>query len=158
MWACPTVVRCSIGNQWLSNLTTCLASQKEMSDARLPLAYRDSCAHLLIPLNRCRRDEYYLPWKCEVRFVPATTALISRQIPRQLTNLSHFTRPSAIHTKNANTMNSKSEWLRWMNYGRPGEENEATRCLTSRFSGSYMQTSGRSISNIHGCAAGTELM
>ena len=38
-----------------------------MSDARLPLAYRDSCAHLLIPLNRCRRNEYYLPWKCEVR-------------------------------------------------------------------------------------------
>ena len=37
-----------------------------MSDARLPLAYRDSCAHLLIPLNRCRREEYYLPWKCEV--------------------------------------------------------------------------------------------
>lgn len=38
-----------------------------MSAARLPLAYRDSCAHLLIPLNRCRFDEYYLPWKCEVR-------------------------------------------------------------------------------------------
>lgn len=38
-----------------------------MSAARLPLAYRDSCAHLLIPLNRCRHEEYYLPWKCEVR-------------------------------------------------------------------------------------------
>lgn len=38
-----------------------------MSAARLPLAYRDSCAHLLIPLNRCRFEEYYLPWKCEVR-------------------------------------------------------------------------------------------
>lgn len=37
-----------------------------MSDAKLPLAYRDSCAHLLIPLNRCRYEEYYLPWKCEV--------------------------------------------------------------------------------------------
>ena len=37
-----------------------------MSDARLPLAYRDSCAHLLIPLNRCRFEQYYLPWKCEV--------------------------------------------------------------------------------------------
>lgn len=43
-----------------------LATRQEMSDARLPLAYRDSCAHLLIPLNRCRQDEYYLPWKCEV--------------------------------------------------------------------------------------------
>lgn len=38
-----------------------------MSAARLPIAYRDSCAHLLIPLNRCRFEEYYLPWKCEVR-------------------------------------------------------------------------------------------
>jgi len=38
-----------------------------MSAAKLPLAYRDSCAHLLIPLNRCRFDTYYLPWKCMVR-------------------------------------------------------------------------------------------
>src|SRR4051812_14069350 len=38
-----------------------------MSEARLPMQYRDSCAHLLIPLNRCRQQEYYLPWKCEVR-------------------------------------------------------------------------------------------
>ena len=37
-----------------------------MSEARLPLAYRDNCAHLLIPLNRCRFEEYYLPWKCQV--------------------------------------------------------------------------------------------
>ncbi|PYH48674.1 NADH dehydrogenase [ubiquinone] 1 beta subcomplex subunit 7 [Aspergillus saccharolyticus JOP 1030-1] len=41
------------------------ATSQEMSDARLPLQYRDSCAHLLIPLNRCRQQEYYLPWKCE---------------------------------------------------------------------------------------------
>jgi len=38
-----------------------------MRDAKVPLAYRDSCAHLLIPLNRCRYETYYLPWKCEVR-------------------------------------------------------------------------------------------
>jgi NADH dehydrogenase (ubiquinone) 1 beta subcomplex subunit 7 len=38
-----------------------------MSAAKLPIPYRDSCAHLLIPLNRCRYEEYYLPWKCEVR-------------------------------------------------------------------------------------------
>ena len=37
-----------------------------MSAARLPLPYRDSCANLLIPLNRCRQEEFYLPWKCEV--------------------------------------------------------------------------------------------
>lgn len=43
------------------------ASREEMSAAKLPIPYRDSCAHLLIPLNRCRYEEYYLPWKCEVR-------------------------------------------------------------------------------------------
>ncbi|KAN0113346.1 NADH-ubiquinone oxidoreductase-like protein B18 subunit [Hyaloscypha variabilis] len=42
-----------------------LATREAMSEARLPLAYRDSCANLLIPLNRCRYEEYYLPWKCE---------------------------------------------------------------------------------------------
>lgn len=40
------------------------ATREQMSKARLPLQYRDSCAHLLIPLNRCRFEEYYLPWKC----------------------------------------------------------------------------------------------
>lgn len=43
------------------------ATREEMREAQLPLAYRDSCANLLIPLNRCRKREYYLPWKCEVR-------------------------------------------------------------------------------------------
>ncbi|KAF9998162.1 NADH dehydrogenase 1 beta subcomplex subunit 7 ndufb7 [Entomortierella chlamydospora] len=41
------------------------ATQKEMKDARLPLGYRDSCAHLLIPLNKCRSETYYLPFKCQ---------------------------------------------------------------------------------------------
>ncbi|KAK3722451.1 hypothetical protein LTR37_002443 [Vermiconidia calcicola] len=41
------------------------ATREEMSAARLPLAYRDSCAHLLIPLNKCRYDNYFLPWRCE---------------------------------------------------------------------------------------------
>ncbi|KAF2424890.1 hypothetical protein EJ08DRAFT_594762, partial [Tothia fuscella] len=41
------------------------ATHEQMSAAKLPLAYRDTCAHLLIPLNRCRYEEYYLPWKCE---------------------------------------------------------------------------------------------
>ncbi|KAK6068066.1 NADH-ubiquinone oxidoreductase B18 subunit [Seiridium cupressi] len=43
------------------------ATREEMREAKLPLAYRDSCANLLIPLNRCRTDTYYLPWKCGVR-------------------------------------------------------------------------------------------
>ncbi|KAL7269820.1 hypothetical protein RUND412_007491 [Rhizina undulata] len=36
-----------------------------MAAARLPIAYRDKCASLLVPLNRCRYKTYYLPWKCE---------------------------------------------------------------------------------------------
>ena len=43
------------------------ATREEMRDAKVPLHYRDSCAHLLIPLNRCRYETYFLPWKCEVR-------------------------------------------------------------------------------------------
>ncbi|EXJ77116.1 NADH dehydrogenase (ubiquinone) 1 beta subcomplex 7 [Capronia epimyces CBS 606.96] len=41
------------------------ASREAMSEARLPMAYRDSCANLLIPLNKCRHETWYLPWKCE---------------------------------------------------------------------------------------------
>eukprot|EP00297_Palpitomonas_bilix_P023227 CAMPEP_0113881378 /NCGR_PEP_ID=MMETSP0780_2-20120614/8341_1 /TAXON_ID=652834 /ORGANISM="Palpitomonas bilix" /LENGTH=88 /DNA_ID=CAMNT_0000868225 /DNA_START=79 /DNA_END=345 /DNA_ORIENTATION=- /assembly_acc=CAM_ASM_000599 len=40
-------------------------SQKEMEDAKLDIGYRDFCAHLLIPLNKCRVQNFYLPWKCE---------------------------------------------------------------------------------------------
>jgi hypothetical protein len=46
------------------------ATRAEMSEAKLPIPYRDGCANLLIPLNKCRRDSYYLPWKCEVRVPP----------------------------------------------------------------------------------------
>lgn len=49
-----------------TRVCTIEATRKEMSDARLPLAYRDSCAHLLIPLNKCRYDNYYLNWRCQV--------------------------------------------------------------------------------------------
>jgi hypothetical protein len=35
-----------------------------MQNARLPLEWRDQCAHKLIPLRRCRVDNYYLPWRC----------------------------------------------------------------------------------------------
>ncbi|XP_020596321.1 NADH dehydrogenase [ubiquinone] 1 beta subcomplex subunit 7 [Phalaenopsis equestris] len=43
-----------------------IATQAEMVEERVPIPYRDQCAHLLIPLNRCRVKEFYLPWKCEV--------------------------------------------------------------------------------------------
>ncbi|XP_010527841.1 PREDICTED: NADH dehydrogenase [ubiquinone] 1 beta subcomplex subunit 7-like [Tarenaya hassleriana] len=42
-----------------------IATQAEMVEAKVPLSYRDQCAHLLIPLNKCRQAEFYLPWKCE---------------------------------------------------------------------------------------------
>lgn len=41
------------------------ASEAEMMKAQLPVAWRDYCAHLLIPLNRCRVDNLYLPWTCQ---------------------------------------------------------------------------------------------
>jgi NADH dehydrogenase (ubiquinone) 1 beta subcomplex subunit 7 len=41
----------------------CTAEQ--MARHRIPLAYRDYCAHLLIRLNKCREHETYMPWKCE---------------------------------------------------------------------------------------------
>lgn len=40
------------------------ATEAEMVDAKVPLAFRDSCAHLLIPLNKCRTLTSYLPWEC----------------------------------------------------------------------------------------------
>lgn len=61
------------------------ASRAQMSDAKLPIPYRDSCAHLLIPLNRCRYEEYYLPWKCEV-----STQLIRAFTRHQTHRLTYF--------------------------------------------------------------------
>ncbi|KAK8484165.1 hypothetical protein V6N13_026089 [Hibiscus sabdariffa] len=42
-----------------------IATQEEMVANKVPIPYRDQCAHLLIPLNKCRQAEFYLPWKCE---------------------------------------------------------------------------------------------
>jgi NADH dehydrogenase (ubiquinone) 1 beta subcomplex subunit 7 len=42
-----------------------IATREEMKAAKLDIGYRDFCAHLLIPLNACRRKSFYLPWKCE---------------------------------------------------------------------------------------------
>ena len=41
------------------------AAPEVMKEYRVPIAYRDSCAGLLIPLNECRKKTYGLPWKCE---------------------------------------------------------------------------------------------
>ena len=40
-------------------------TQEEMADAKVPLHLRDYCAHLYIPLLKCRKDTYYVPWKCK---------------------------------------------------------------------------------------------
>jgi NADH-ubiquinone oxidoreductase B18 subunit (NDUFB7) len=31
---------------------------------QIPLHVRDNCAHLLVDLNRCRRETLFVPWKC----------------------------------------------------------------------------------------------
>jgi NADH dehydrogenase (ubiquinone) 1 beta subcomplex subunit 7 len=38
--------------------------QEELRAAKVPLGDRDYCAHLLIPLNECRRKALYMPWAC----------------------------------------------------------------------------------------------
>lgn len=41
-----------------------VATDAEMTAARLEPAWRDYCAHLLIPLNKCRRANMSLPFRC----------------------------------------------------------------------------------------------
>jgi len=40
-------------------------TQKQMMDAQLPHHVRDYCAHELIPLNKCRRENGYMIWACK---------------------------------------------------------------------------------------------
>jgi len=41
------------------------ASQEELKANRVPLAWRDSCSALLIPLNVCRKKMMYKVWECD---------------------------------------------------------------------------------------------
>ena len=41
-----------------------IATEEEMKDARIPVAWRDYCAHILIKLNECRKDTMYQVNKC----------------------------------------------------------------------------------------------
>ncbi|KIJ98742.1 hypothetical protein K443DRAFT_680488 [Laccaria amethystina LaAM-08-1] len=41
------------------------ASQEELKAHRVPLAWRDQCSSLLIPLNLCRKQKLYKPWECD---------------------------------------------------------------------------------------------
>lgn len=65
-----------------------------MRDAKLPIQYRDNCASLLIPLNRCRFETYYLPWKCEVREQAPHRACSRRRGPTAATLAAYRSRPS----------------------------------------------------------------
>eukprot|EP01039_Chlorochromonas_danica_P003418 gene3417-3745_t len=40
------------------------ATRQEMIDNLVPLHVRDNCAGVLIPLNKCRRANFYLPFFC----------------------------------------------------------------------------------------------
>ncbi|TDL15797.1 hypothetical protein BD410DRAFT_732142 [Rickenella mellea] len=40
------------------------ASQEELKANKVPLGYRDQCSSILIGLNKCRRENNYLPWEC----------------------------------------------------------------------------------------------
>ena len=39
-------------------------THEEMKAARVPLLFRDYCAHILIPLNACRVKTWYSPFQC----------------------------------------------------------------------------------------------
>ena len=54
----------TMGSSSRENESTMKVSKEEMKKAGIDLAYRDFCAHLLIPLNECRRKSFFLPWKC----------------------------------------------------------------------------------------------
>ena len=41
-----------------------IATEQEMKDARIPVAWRDYCAHILIKLNKCRHENYYRMNRC----------------------------------------------------------------------------------------------
>lgn len=42
-----------------------IASQEDMMAAKVPLRFRDYCAHLYMPLMECRYNTYKMPWKCK---------------------------------------------------------------------------------------------
>ncbi|GLB42108.1 putative NADH-ubiquinone oxidoreductase B18 subunit (NDUFB7) [Lyophyllum shimeji] len=42
-----------------------MASREEVKANRVPLGWRDHCSALLLPLNVCRKKNYYVPWECE---------------------------------------------------------------------------------------------
>jgi len=106
-----------------ANNHSAAASREAMAEARLPLAYRDSCANLLIPLNRCRYEEYYLPWKCEVsphlRGIRKSWETRCWRLKQWgLVLIVWVRRQRDIVTRSASTKNSRSGLRRWMSWGQ----------------------------------------
>lgn len=50
----------------LSQLIEMHITQQELNKTQIPHIWRDYCAHLLPELNKCRMDNYYKPWKCDL--------------------------------------------------------------------------------------------
>ncbi len=40
-----------------------VATKEECEAAQINPAWRDACAHLLIPLNECREKNFFLPFR-----------------------------------------------------------------------------------------------
>ena len=45
-------------------MTLC-SLQEDLQKNRIALEWRDFCSGLLIPLNKCRQENYYMPWTCK---------------------------------------------------------------------------------------------
>jgi hypothetical protein len=65
---CRRLSSCFFWARYCSPLTCAVevkATLEELRESRIPLAWRDGCVDLLLPLNTCRNNSKYLPWKCE---------------------------------------------------------------------------------------------
>jgi hypothetical protein len=111
-WAWAEASYTALYKEYEIELTGCtgprLATREEMSEAKLPLAYRDSCAHLLIPLNKCRHKTWYAPWKCVVGYERASI------LDQTLMN----DRTKDMATKSVNTRSSWSGLQKWTKSGQ----------------------------------------
>merc|ERR1719167_1900355 len=40
-------------------------TERELVEHGVPQYWRDYCAHILVPLNSCRRATFWSPWRCK---------------------------------------------------------------------------------------------
>merc|ERR1711934_918706 len=76
-------------------------SMDEMMAERVDPAFRDYCAHLLIPLNQCRRKEWYLPWKCGPERHAYEKCEFDEYMTRMKSNLAALERERALEARAA---------------------------------------------------------